>query len=292
MTKKNTSIKFIGLTLLFIMVSQFACSLFEDQIIYEDPEHVDFSAEETATPIAQAHLETEGASEPTAVVVPEFINHPQPELTVNVSVFEDTGCPLNEYGELICSEDSPLSDLGCDQIVAPSDFMGGLDPAYPIATCYFQSYLHNDDFELLMQVEDEGFVYSSGGLYQVNTRYVIYQDGEFELIKTIDELQSTFAPITSKTEALSYALASQQFSAYYDLEYDSNLRYLVNVVEDTHVEEIEDGYLVQLYFYRDYGCGPHTTSAVDVLITNQGEIGEVVFEGVYENPEEDDMCTD
>ena len=288
MTKKNTSIKFIWLPMLLILVSQFACSLFEDQI-YEDPEHVDFSADETATPIVQAHLETSGASEPTAVVVPEFINHPRPELTVDVSVFEDAGCPLDEW-ELICSEDSPLSDLGCDQIAAPSDLMGGLDPAYPIVKCNFS--LPPGDFEPIKDDEDEGFVYSSGGLYPVYTRYVIYQDGEFELIETLGELQSTFAPIDSPTEALSYVLASEQFSAYYDLGYDSDLRYLVNVVEDTYVEEVEDGYLVHLYSYRAFGCGPHTTSAVDVLITNQGDIKEVIFEGVFENPEEDEMCTD
>jgi hypothetical protein len=275
MIKKNTSIRFIGLPMLFILASQFACSLFEDQTIQTIGEVL-----EKVDP------------RPTAVVVPEFINHPQPELTVDVSVFEDAGCPLDEYGELICSEDSPLSDLGCDQIVAPSDLMGGLDPTYPIATCYFLSYLHEDDFEVVMQVEDEGFVYSSGGLYPVYKRYVIYKDGEFELIKTLDELQSTFAPIDSPTEALSYAMASEQFSAYYDLEYDSDLRYLVDVVEDTNVEEVEDGYLVQLYYYRDYGCGPHTTSAVDVLITNQGDIKEVIFESVFENPEEDELCTD
>jgi len=284
MTQKRTSIKSIGLALFFILISQFACSLFEGQTINKDPEHVDFSAEETATPKAQVPVE-----EPK---VPDFINHPQPELAVDVSVFEDAGCPLDEYGELNCSDDSPLADLACDQIAAPSDFMGGLDPAYPIATCYFYSYLHEDDYDLIAQVEDEGFVYSSGGLYLVYIRYVIYKDGEFELIKTLDEMQNTFAPIASPTEALSYALASSNFFAYYDLEYDIDLRYLVDVVEDTYVDVIEDGYLVQLYYYRSYGCGPHTTSAVEVLITNQGDIREVNFEGVFENPEEDDLCTD
>lgn len=289
MTKKRTSIKFFVLALFLILVSQFACSLFEDpehvdfstdetvfegQTIVEDPEHVDFTADETVV-----------------VLDPKFINHPQPELTVDVSVFEDAGC-LREDWKLICSEDSPLADfLGCDSITVPSHLMGGLDPAYPIVKCNYESYMHYDG-EGYYPVEDEGFVYSSGGLYQVYIRYVIYKDGEFVLIKTVDEMQSTFAPITSPTEALSYALASNNFFAYYDLEYDSDLRYLVNVVEDTYVEEVEDGYLVHLYYYRSYGCGPHTTSAVDVLITNQGDIGELVFEGVFENPEEDDVCVD
>jgi len=224
--------------------------------------------------------------------VPEFINHPQPELTIDVSVFEDAGCPQNEYGGLICSDDSPLADLDCDLLAAPSDFVGGLDPAYPIAKCYFQSLLHYDDWDLIYQVEDEGFMYSYGGLDLVYIRYVIYKDGEFELIKTLDEFQSTYAPIDSSTEALSYALASDDFFAYYEMEYENDLRYLVDVVEDTHVIEVDRGYLVHLYYYRFYGCGPHTTSAMDILVTREGEVEEAQVEGVFENPEEDNLCVD
>jgi hypothetical protein len=225
-------------------------------------------------------------------LAPEFIHHPQPELTVDVSVFEDAGCPQNEYGGLICSDDSPLADLGCDLIAAPSEFMGGLDPAYPIAKCYFQSLLHYDDWDLIYQVEDEGSVYSYGGLDLVYMRYVIYKDGEFELIKTLDEMQNIFAPIASPAEALGYALATDDYFAYYGIEYDRDLRYLVDVVEDTHVEEVDDGYLVQLYYYRSYGCGPHTTSAVDLFVTYDGQVEEVNWEGVIEDPEEDKLCMD
>jgi hypothetical protein len=224
--------------------------------------------------------------------VPEFINHPQPELTVDVSVFEDAGCPQNEYGGLICSDDSPLADLGCDLLAAPSNFMGGLDPAYPIAKCYFQSFLHYDDWDLIYQVEDEGFVYSYGGLDLVYIRYVIYKEGEFELIKTLEEMQNTFAPIASSTEALSYALASDDFFPFYEIAYENDLRYLAEVVEDTHVKEVERGYQVHLYYYRLYGCGPHITSAVDVLVTHQGEIEELLWEEMFKDPEEDNLCVD
>lgn len=42
---------------IFIMLPLFACSLFEGQTIYEDPEYVDFSAEETAIPEVQIPVE-------------------------------------------------------------------------------------------------------------------------------------------------------------------------------------------------------------------------------------------
>lgn len=226
--------------------------------------------------------------------VPEFINHPPPELSVDFSPFLDVGCPPNEYGTLICAEDSPLLALGCDRIAGPYDLLGGLTPTYPMASCFFDSYLHWDDVddEMLFQYEDEGYIYEYGGLSPTYLRYLIVVDGEIRSIRTRDELQDTFAPIENANEALSYALAWDDLSPYYGLEYDDELRYLVDVVEDTHVTEIDRGYLVHLYYYRFYGCGPHTTSAVDVLVTNEGEVEEVQIDGVFENPEEDDLSVD
>jgi hypothetical protein len=49
MTKKTSSSKLFGLMLVLILLTQLACSLVESVTIYEDPQHVDFSAEETAT---------------------------------------------------------------------------------------------------------------------------------------------------------------------------------------------------------------------------------------------------
>ncbi len=54
MTRKHKSSKVIFVAVISIALSQFACSLFTGQTIYEDPEHVDFSAEETAAPEVQA----------------------------------------------------------------------------------------------------------------------------------------------------------------------------------------------------------------------------------------------
>jgi hypothetical protein len=262
MTKKNISIKFIGLPMLFILVSQFACSVFEIQKMQTIGEVLEY-----INPL------------PTADVVPEFINHPWPELSVDASVFKDAGC--SGGWELICSEDSPLSDFGCDRIILPFDAMGGLDPAYPIVKCNFYGSPGYGEY-----------VYYSGGLYGEYTTFVIYKDGEFEMIKSLDEMQKTYAPIDSPTEALSYVLTIEQYSAKNNLEYDSDLRYLVNVVEDTYVEEVDAGYLVHVYYSRMFGCGPHPTTAYDVLITHQGNINVRDFEDVFEDPEYDGLCTD
>ena len=224
--------------------------------------------------------------------MPEFINHPRPDLSVDYSAFNDVGCQSDEQGILICDDDSPLASFGCDRIASPLGLIGGLDPAYSIAVCIFESYLHWEEIDLIFDLEEDGFVYSYGGLNPTYIRYVIYINGEYKLIKTMDELQNAFAPIESRIEALSYALASNDYSAYFGLAYDRNLRYLVDIVEDTHVEKVENGYLVHLYYYRFFGCGPHTTSALEVLVTHNGEVEEMKVEGVFEDPEEDNLCID
>ncbi len=224
--------------------------------------------------------------------VPEFINHPPPDLSVDFSPFLDVGCPPNDYGALICEKDSPLVALGCDRIAGPYDLLGGLTPAYPIASCFFETYAHWDDDETLFRYEDEGHVYTYGGLNPTYIRYLIVVDDEMRLIRTQADLQATFAPIESANEALSYALAWDDVSPYYGLEYDRELRYLVDVIEDTHVEEMNEGYLVHLYYYAFYGCGPHTTSSMDMLVTYQGDVEVVQVEGVFEDPEEDHLCVD
>jgi hypothetical protein len=84
----------------------------------------------------------------------------------------------------------------------------------------------------------------------------------------------------------------RNLSAYYSLEFDPTYEYFVNELEDTHVDVVENGYIVHLYRYQVFGCGPHNTSAVDLLITNQGFVEEVTREAVYKDPSEDDLCVD
>jgi len=57
MTEKLHSKHLILVMAIFTMLLQPACSLSSDQTIYEDLEHVDFNAEETAFPEAQNPIE-------------------------------------------------------------------------------------------------------------------------------------------------------------------------------------------------------------------------------------------
>lgn len=225
---------------------------------------------------------------------PRFLNHPQPDMAVSFHAFEDVGCPPNEHGFRYCSSDSPLATLGCDQIRRPSDLFGGLEPSYPIAFCLVEPYRDTAEpgrANAEMIAEGEYF-YNIGGIYPMYVRYVIFRDGQFHLIKTEDEFRDIFAPVETAGEALSYALAVRNLSAYYGLDFKPTYEYFVDEIEDTHVDTVAGGYLVHLYYYERFGCGPHITYAVDVYITTEGYIEEIGRKPAHKDPAEDGLCVD
>jgi hypothetical protein len=121
---------------------------------------------------------------------------------------------------------------------------------------------------------------------------VTVQDGQFTLISTEDELREIVAPIEDDQEALTYVLAvimgrriwPHAPRPYYGLELDRKLEYHVDVIEDTHVERAEDGYLVHLFLYDRWGCEHPTFYAIDVHVTPQGDVEQVSKEIVYVDP--------
>jgi hypothetical protein len=229
----------------------------------------------------------------TSAPVVAVVNHPRPELTADFGPFEDAGCPANEQDLRYCEAESPLAALGCDRIRKPTDLLGGLEPPLPIAVCLVEPFRHTDDPEFYEQIEAEGeYFYRSGGLMPVYTRYVVSQDDQFRLIKTEDEFRDVFAPIETSEEALSYSLAVRKLSAYYGLEPNPEYEYFVDQIEDTHVEMATDGYLVHLFYYQVFGCGPHETYAIVVQVTEQGHVEEVSEDPIYKDPSEDDLCVD
>ena len=222
------------------------------------------------------------------------MNHSQPELDVDFSIFENIGCPPDQYGFRHCETGSPLADLGCDEIVEPPNLLGALDPSYPIALCLVIPYLNTEEpgAENARMLAEGKYFFNIGGVVPTYVRYVIFRDDQFELVETEDEFRSIFAPVTTPEEALGYALAVRDLSAYYNLEPDSKYQYFVDEIEDTYVEETAGGYLAHLFFYERFGCGPHLTYDVDVDVTTQGYVKEISREPVYKDPSEDNSCAD
>jgi hypothetical protein len=210
---------------------------------------------------------------------PAIINHPAPSLVIDFSPFTDTS-QHNRF----------LVEFGCNQISQPSNYLGGLSPAYPIALCEVHPYAEESVNVDLVQGED--YFYNYGGLFPVYIRYLIVRDGEFQLIRNLDELQDVYAPIETPEEALSYALAATNLSAYYGIERNPDYTYEVDTLEDTHVETTDSGYVLHLYDYQDFGCGPFWTSTVDVQVTTDGTLTILDQEHVYRDPDNDNLCVD
>ena len=218
------------------------------------------------------------ANRPTPVVAP-----------LSMAPFEEAGCEADEFGNWSCPEDGPIPALGCDAIGEPGKLLGALEPAYPIARCLYYPIQHQQENPDAM---DETKLFNDGCLFPVYVRYVIFRDGEFSSMKTLEELQAVYAPIESPEEALSFALAATGLEAKYGLQRQPGFRYFQEPLEDTFVEEKEAGYEALLYHYQVCGCGPHTTSAVRLQVSREGAIEEISNNPVYEDPSEDGLCVD
>ena len=208
---------------------------------------------------------------------PKFINHPAPNLTVSFDAFND---------------DQTLTALGCDEIQAPSNLLGALDPSYPIAICAILYMPGERSEELLAEIDSGQFLYYTGGLFGSYIRYIIHQNGEFVLLKTEEEFRRLFAPIESPDEALSYVLAIRNLSASYGSQYNPAYEYEVDTIEDTYVTSDSDGYLVHLFHDQAFGCGPHWISEVDVHVSVEGKVEEVASKPIFRDPNLDDLCID
>lgn len=217
--------------------------------------------------------------------LPKIINHPQPDLSIDHQIFESAGCPLDS-GFQRCSPESPLADLGCKMIRPTGNLLGGLQPALPIYFC-LSGAVSSDQKPL-----ESEYIYAEGCLLKHYIKYVIWQDGQFQLVKSQQDFQEFYAPIESEIEALSYAVGITGLGAQYDQEPDRTFRYFVNEIEDSHVDRTQDGFMVHLFDYRLCGCGPHPTYSVEILIKPNGDWEEVNRTKIYEDPEQDDLCVD
>ncbi|HSQ25600.1 MAG TPA: hypothetical protein VLM80_00610 [Anaerolineales bacterium] len=232
-----------------------------------------------------AVISTSLACSLTGQSLPKIINHPQPELSIDHQIFESAGCPLVS-GFQRCSPESPLADLGCKMIRPTGNLLGGLQPAFPIHFCLTEA-LSSDQKPL-----ESEYIYAEGCLLKHYIKYVIWQDGKFQLVKSQQDFQEVYAPIESEIEALSYAIGITGLGAQYGQEPNRTFRYFVNEIEDSHVNRTQDGFMVHLFDYRLCGCGPHPTYSVQILVKPTGDWEEVNRTKLYEDPEQDDLCVD
>ncbi len=193
--------------------------------------------------------------------------YPPLDWGINGQRLKELGCE----GEL--QESCPeLAALGCAEIHAPRFHLGGLQPPYNVVEC-----VHNEG-----QPADTAYFRLPPGLDNRYRTYVVYQDGLYRLMIKQSEFRQLFAPVESPEEALSYAMAMTGLQARFDLDPSANVDYLVDEIQETHVEETPQGYLVYLFDWsHKMGCDRHPFYAVNVLVTREGDVREVDRQEIY-----------
>ncbi|MDO8969246.1 MAG: hypothetical protein Q7U74_01070, partial [Saprospiraceae bacterium] len=168
-----------------------------------------------------------------------------------------------------------------------SPILGGMTPAAPLMLCLLEPA--NPD----TKIEPGEYIYTLGcSLTTYYVRFVAYKDNKFQLVKKSSELKAIFAPIQTSEEALGYAIARTGYSPLFSLK-DSNMRYLVNQIEDTHVLASGDSFIVNLYNFNICGCAPHAMTRYDVKVSPDGSLlVQDASVPVWEDPTQDEICND
>lgn len=205
-------------------------------------------------------------------VLMKVINHPMPALSVEPLPVMDPA--RDEELAVVCSTVKP-----------PNDLWGGLDPAYPMAQCAITADYSQD-------IQDLPHLFLSSCSLPVYNSLLIYKDGAYKNLDQLAALQETFAPIESPEEALSYALVATGYYASYGQKVDWTQDYFLRVLEDTHVEQVGDGWLVNLFKYQLCGCNDHYVYSIDVLVTFDGKVTAGERVPVDGDPFQRGMCVD
>jgi hypothetical protein len=207
--------------------------------------------------------------------------------TVDISPFQNIGCVWQSDTYAVCPEGSIPKKMGCDTLSLAPDYLNLLDENSQFVNCSYAPQLQTPPDE-----SDAKGLYDSGCSIKAKQRLLVYQDGDYLLIRDLEDLKYNFAPISTAEQALGYAIAASGSEARYDLENLKGYRILTDNLQETTVQPVDDGFEVILFRYLACGCGPHTTFMQKIKVTYTGEIDFVESTSAFENPEEDDLCID
>ena len=195
-----------------------------------------------------------------------FINHAMPDAAVS---------PIS------------LESVDCSNIREVPASIGGLTSEYGLAFC--DEY---KSWEEVTAAGEDDLLFQEGCRMSVFVSLLLEKNGVLIKMSSRAKLAEMFAPIDTPEKALAFAQAATGLDAYFDQGYDPEMRYLSETIEDSFAEKTEEGYRVLLYDFQVCGCGPHTTSAVEVIVSRDGEITTGKSIPMFEDPEMDGLCVD
>lgn len=225
--------------------------------------------------VCTALLMLAGCSKPV-----EIVEHTPPDLKIDNSYFSGEGC----FNELSCSPQGfQQPDPPITMIQKPSNLLGGLTPAYPLAVG--STVLYRDEGEIPA-------VYINRCMRNQFIRYLVRIGEKTVLVDSVNMMADIYAPIDSVEEALSYAIATTGYSALYDMNSIKKPVVYSDPLEETYVQQAEGGYIVHLFDTYLCGCGPHITQSLDVTVYTDGTIALSEPLDAFGDPQYDDLCVD
>ena len=224
---------------------------------------------------------------------PQITHHPHPDLSLDTAPFEALGCTADSYGRWDCPSGTALDAFDCARLEQADALLGGLQPAFPLAACIS---IPQDGYGGDFPAPDQYF-FNVGGMLPQFVRYVAFvssalSPGDFYLLSNPADLRALYAPVESPEEALAFALALYPVEARYDLSVQPGLKYEVRALEDTHVETVDGGYLVHVFHYQLFGCGPHFTQSWLIQVSTDGQAEVLERQNLFRDPGEDGLCVD
>lgn len=205
----------------------------------------------------------------------------------DLSPFQNIGCVWQNDNYAICPKDSIPNKMGCDSLSTAPEFLGLLDQKKQFVVCSYVQNLSNigDDPE-------PKSLWKDGCKNIIRQRVLTYDEGDYLLIRDIEDLKYYFSPISNPDQALGYAITATGYSPRFDLENLKGYRILTDQLQETNVAMVNNGYEMSLFSNQLCGCGPHTTYQIKVKVTSNGDILLIDSIPAFENPDEDHLCVD
>jgi hypothetical protein len=165
------------------------------------------------------------------------------------------------------------------------EYLGALSPKFEIA--YTFALCENDNVNYCRDSE-----WVNKGMMCGCKNIIIKSAQGFKTISSRLEFRDIFAPIETREEALSYAIAMSGNYPVFDKGYfKDEYSYYNGKPGTTLVQEFNDHYLVQLFDYKSFGCD-HPYYSVLVRIDKNGNVSEHRRKTIFEDPKDDGLCRD
>jgi hypothetical protein len=170
--------------------------------------------------------------------------------------------------------------LKCRYITEAPEYLGGLNPNYPIAIIGVDLTEPNSNDWL------------AGGLIVGVEKVLIKKQNNYVVINNKKDLQKTFAPINTPQAALSYAILNTRYFATFDEDFfKSRYKYYGINPEVSFIKKDGQNYMVHLFHYQQFGCDHPYFSAL-FKVTPGGEVTLIESKKSFEDPKDNGLCVD